>query len=97
MTATSHRPPSRDAAGLVDVLAQAHSLDNYVDDAVLLDQSNDPVVVASAEKLRTILGVGAAGGVIAGSKWVYQGRDGADLGQGKPAPSEAKKKNNTDR
>lgn len=97
VTATSHRPPSGDAAGLVDVLAQAHSLDNYIDDALLLDQSGDPAVVASAEKLRTILGVGAAGGVIAGSKWVYQGRDGADPGKGKPAPSEAKKKNRTRR
>lgn len=77
VTVTSHRPPV--AGGTVEVVEQAHSLDNYMEDAAELDGSSDPALQSSQETLRNILGVSAggvaAGSAIAGTKWVYQGRD----------------------
>lgn len=77
VTVTSHRPPV--AGGAVEVVEQAHSLDNYMEDAAELDGSSDPALQASQETLRNILGVsaggGAAGAAIAGTIWVFQGRD----------------------
>lgn len=79
VTVTSHRPPLAEDGGLVEVLGQAHSLKNYMDDAAALDQGDNPAMAATREKLRTVLGVGVAGAAVTGKKWVYQGRDVNDL------------------
>ena len=97
VTVTSHRPPIANDSGLVAVLAQAHSLENYLGDAAALDQSDDPAMVASAEKLRSFLGVGAAGAAVAGTKWVYQGRDVDDQPKRKLGPIWAKKPGEAER
>lgn len=77
VTVTSHRPPV--AGGIVEIVENAHSIDNYIDDAAELDHSGDPAVQAAKERIRNLLGVAtggaAAGGAVAGSKWVFQGRD----------------------
>jgi hypothetical protein len=97
VTVTSHRPSIADDSGLGGVLAQAHSLENYIDDAAALDQSDDPAMVASGEKLRSFLGVGAAGAAVAGTKWVYQGRDVDDQPKRKLGPIWAKKPGEAER
>ncbi|WP_425865078.1 hypothetical protein [Arthrobacter sp. TWP1-1] len=97
VTVTSHRPPNADDSGLGGVLAQAHSLENYIDDAAALDQSDDPAMVVSGEKLRTFLGVGVAGATVAGTKWVYQGRDVDDQPKRKLGPIWAKKPGEAER
>ena len=84
VTVTSHRPPMAKGGDLGDVIEQAHSLDNYLLDAAALDQSDNPAVEASRDTLRTILAAGVGGAAVAGTKWVYQGRDVND--QSKPAP-----------
>lgn len=84
VTVTSHRPPMAEGGDLGEVIEQAHSLDNYLLDAAALDQSDNPAVEASRDTLRTILGAGVGGAAVAGTKWVYQGRDVKD--QSKPAP-----------
>lgn len=87
VTVTSHRPPV--AGGALEVVGQAHSLENYMADAAELDGSGDPAVQASKETLRNILGVpaggAAAGAAIAGTKWVFQGRDN-NKARAKPGP-----------
>lgn len=75
VTATSHRPPSGNGSDLGKVIQEAHAIDNYLKDAATLDQSQDPAVEESREILRTIMGAGGAGAAVAGTKWVYQGRD----------------------
>ncbi|MFQ4148736.1 hypothetical protein AAGW05_08580 [Arthrobacter sp. LAPM80] len=75
VTATSHRPPMAEGGGLGASLGEAHSLENYLGDAAALDQSEEPSVAASGRALRSLLGVGAAGVAVGGTKWVYQGRD----------------------
>ncbi|MFC8304246.1 hypothetical protein ACFUCV_11235 [Specibacter sp. NPDC057265] len=75
VTATSHRPAV--TGGAVEVVKQAHSMENYLHDAALLDHSDDPAVRAAKQTLEKLLGVGAAGAAVAGGKWVFQGKDNA--------------------
>lgn len=91
VTVTSHRPPIAEDYSLGEVLAQAHSLENYMDDAAALDQSDEPAMAASGDKLRSFLGVGVAGAAAAGTKWVYQGRDVDDQPKRKIGPIWVKK------
>lgn len=92
VTVTSHRPAVAGGGGLGGFLGDAHSMDNYVSDAVVLDRSDDPAVAASRETLRNFLGVGVAGAVVGGSKWVFQGRDVNNEAKPKRKPGAAGKK-----
>lgn len=93
VTVTSHRPSV--PGGAVEVVGQAHSLDNYMVDAAELDGSSDPALQASQETLRNILGVSAGGAAaMAGTKWVYQGRDN-NRPSAKPGPPPVKGKDFT--
>lgn len=86
VTATSHRPPSKNGSDLGKVIQEAHAIDNYLKDAASLDQSQDPAVEESRAILRTIVGAGSAGAVIGGTKWVYQGSDVNDQPKAEPKP-----------
>lgn len=92
VTATSHRPPA--AGGPLELLEQAHSMENYLDDADALDHSDDPAVRDAKRTLENLLGVGAGGAAIVGGKWVFQGRDNPpppqQAGRGRPAPIRGK-------
>lgn len=97
VTATSRRPPADGGAGPGGFLGQAHSLDNYLEDAAELDAMDDPAVESSRETLRTVLGAGIVGAAVGGRKWVYQGRD-IDIKQGAgPRSSAGTKANEKDR
>ena len=52
----------------------AHTIENYVGDAVELDASGIPAVLTSRQSIAAFLGVGV-GGVVQGRKFVFQGRD----------------------
>ncbi|MHA7305577.1 hypothetical protein ACX80E_10075 [Arthrobacter sp. TMN-49] len=76
VTVTSHRPNALEGEDLGSVLAQAHSVENYVEDAAALDSSQDRAIVDMRERLAVFLGVGAGvGATVQGVKTVYQGRD----------------------
>lgn len=91
VTVTSHRPPPA-GTGLGTIVAQAHALEYYLKDAAALDQSAEPAVLASRDRLRTLMGagvgVGAGGVAVVGTKWVYQGRDVPDKIKPKPTEGE---------
>lgn len=84
VTVTSHRPPmvtgtggaeaTEAGAGLPTTVKEAHAVDNYVKDAQALAASNDPAVMAQQQALAAFLGVGV-GGLVHGTKFVFQGRD----------------------
>lgn len=86
VSVTSHRPAAAEDGTLAGIVADAHSIKNYTNDATLLDQSNNPAVAGSRETLRNLLGVGVAGAAIGGTKWVYQGRDVNNGTKAKPEP-----------
>lgn len=76
VTVTSHRPGGIDGQDPGEVIAQAHSVTNYLQDAAALDSSSDPAVLDLRERLGIFLGVGiGAGATVQGMKSVYQGRD----------------------
>ncbi|WP_315913847.1 hypothetical protein [Arthrobacter sp. lap29] len=75
VTVTSHRPPLPEGTDLGDILKEAHSLDNYLDDAAALDNPENSATDGSREAIKTILGAGVAGAAVAGTKWVFQGKD----------------------
>ena len=88
VTVTSHRPPVAGEADLGSVLKNAHALENYLEDAAVLDSGANPAVRASTENLRAFLGVGVgAGALVRGAKFVYQGRDVDDVKKGTQRPS----------
>ncbi|SEE92425.1 PGAP1-like protein [Arthrobacter alpinus] len=97
VTVTSRRPPTGEADDLFGVLAQAHSLENYMDDAAALDQSDDPSMVASRQQLQAVLGAGAGGTAMVGAKWVYQGSDVDDWPKQKGQTPGTKKPGETER
>lgn len=96
VTVTSHRPAV--TGGALEVVEQAHSLENYVRDAAALDRSDDPAVKATKQTLEELLGLGAGGAVagasIVGGKWVFQGKDNTkhakQVAPGNPVPVRGK-------
>lgn len=66
VTVTSHRPGIADGKGFVEVSMQAHDLNNYIQDAKAMEESNDPAIVGSREALSKFLGGGATIGVVGG-------------------------------
>lgn len=96
VTVTSHRPTAAGDGGLGEFLGDAHSMDNYADDAAALDRSDDPAVAASRETLRNFLGVGVAGAAVGGTKWVIQGRDVNNESKRKPGRTGVKKDGDQD-
>lgn len=86
VTVTSHRPPLPAGTDIGEAVADAHSLDNYLDDAAALDRIDDPAIAARREEIRDLLGVGVGGAVIVGTKWVFQGRDVDDQPRPKTKP-----------
>ncbi|MHA7270229.1 hypothetical protein [Arthrobacter sp. HLT1-20] len=86
VTVTSHRPGFAEGQSPGTVIAQAHTVTNYLQDAAALDSSSDPSIVAMRERLGVFLGVGiVAGATVQGVKSVYQGRD-----VNNPAPQRAR-------
>ncbi|WP_150117202.1 hypothetical protein [Arthrobacter sp. ERGS1:01] len=72
VTATSHRP-GNGSEGL-KAFGDAHDLDNYLADARALQTVDDPAIQGSRNAINAFLAP-AAGGVVAVSRFVYQGRD----------------------
>ena len=79
VTVTSHRPPTAGGGSMGAVVGQAHSLENYLEDAASLDSSDAPAVQMPLKTLRNILGAGVGvGAMVTGTKFVYQGKDSPD-------------------
>lgn len=74
VTVTSHRPTVEASGDVGTLVKEAHSVENYVSDAVALDSRDIPAVLTSRQTLAAFLGVGV-GAMVQGRKFVYQGRD----------------------
>ncbi|MBG0740803.1 hypothetical protein IV500_15615 [Paeniglutamicibacter antarcticus] len=75
VSVTSGRRPSSSLADPGKLVANAHSLDYYLDDAAELDRSGNVSVVAHKEALQQFLGPAALTGAVSYRKYVYQGTD----------------------
>ncbi len=75
VTVTSGRRPSSSLIDPGKLIANAHSLDHYLDDASELDRSQNVSVLAHKEALLQFLGPAALTGAIGYRKFVYQGTD----------------------
>lgn len=69
VTVTSHRP------GAVGGVKDAHSIENYIDDAAALDQSRDPGISGLRAAVNNFMAPVIPGGVVNVKKFVFQGTD----------------------
>lgn len=67
VTITSHRPGAIDEQGIGKVVAQAHDLGNYIQDAKDMENSKIPAIAGSQEALATFLGGAAVVSVAGGA------------------------------
>ncbi|WP_104090981.1 hypothetical protein [Arthrobacter sp. GMC3] len=75
VTVTSHRPGATDGADPLEIIRDAHDLDNYLNDARAMESSDDPAIQGARQKVGEILAPAFPGAAIKVTKFVFQGRD----------------------
>lgn len=90
VTVTTRRPGGDDGAKLFDVVKDGHDLNNYIDDAEQMENSDNPAIQKFRDDVRKFLGQGIPGGPIKVRKFVFQGLDVNDPSSAKMVKSPGK-------
>ncbi|WP_186759178.1 hypothetical protein [Arthrobacter alpinus] len=75
VSVTSHRPGATEGNDPVAIIREAHDLDNYLNDAKAVENSDDPAIRGIIQRVNELLVPAFHGAPVKVHKFVFQGRD----------------------